>query len=819
MPLPGCAARGPEIMNILASYNWLKEYVAFKGPAESFARQISLCGPSVERQHPQAPPFDDMVIGQVLELRPHPNAGKLRLVKTSLGKKQAEFVCGGVNLSVGMKVVVALPGAKVRWHGQGDLVELKAAEIRGVRSEGMICGASEIGLGEIFPHAEMEILDLSWCKSKPGTAFAKALGLDDTVFDVEVTTNRPDAFSIVGLAREAAAILGCKFSWKEPVIPSPAKSVKQRDIAVLNHASKLCSRYEAVVLENVIIGPSPWWVKNRLRMAGIRPINNVVDITNYVMIEYGQPLHAFDYDRVGGSTICVRPAKSGEKLLLLDGREAVLGEGQLVIADEAKPMAVAGVMGGKFASVHEETKTIVFESACFDPVSVRRTARALNTHTDSSLRFEKGLPEEQTHAALARAVELCQEIACGRLASQVVDCHHAPRKRSKFVFRPCKAEELIGVKIPRARMVGILKSLGFGVSPRSGTAKNCRYEVTVPYWRERDIETERDFAEEIARVYGYHNLPSLMPAGELPVEPVDPVLAAERRVREFLRGAGLTELLTYSFISRDQLVRCGFDPAAALRLANPLTADFEFMRPSLVPGLLAVISENQGLFPEASLFEVSNVYLPRPGDLPDERPRVLAAVYGPGKDAEALFRRIKGVFESYVRMAGLEGVELRRGGEEQLWHPGRGVEVSVAGQVLGRLGEIHPAVLARCGVDGRVAVMELDLKVLLAARKPVQRYQPVAAFPPVLRDMAFVLAERDEYGAVAKAVLAANELIKGVEMFDVYRGANLGAGKKSLALHLIFARPDRTLTAEEADKAIEDIKKAMTAEFGATIRS
>ncbi len=807
-------------MNILASYNWLKEYVAFKGTADVFARQLSLSGPAVERQYPQAPPFDQMVIGQVLALRPHPNADKLRLVKTSLGKKQIELVCGGSNLSVGMKVVVALPGAMVRWHGQGDLIELKSAEIRGIKSDGMICGASEIGLGEIFPHAAMEIMDLSWCKSKPGTAFARALGLDDTVFDVEVTTNRPDAFSIVGLAREAAAILGVKFTWKEPVIPSPAKSAKLRDLSVDNRAPKLCSRYQAVVMDNVVIGPSPWWIKNRLRMAGIRPINNIVDITNYVMIEYGQPLHAFDYDRVGGAAINVRQAKAGEKLLLLDGREAALAEGQLVIADDARPLAVAGVMGGEQSAVHEDTKTIVFESACFDPVSVRRTARALNAHTDASLRFEKGLPEEQTAAALARAVELCQEVACGRVAGPVLDCHLAPRKRSKFVFRPCKAEELIGVKIPKARMVGMLKSLGFGVSPRSGSAKNCRYEVSVPYWRERDIETERDFAEEIARIYGYHNLPSLMPTGEIPVENPDPVLAAQRRTREFLRGIGSTELLTYSFVSRDQLTRCGLDPAAALRLANPLSVDFEFMRPSLIPGLLSVIKDNQGLFPAASLFEISNVYLPRAGDLPEERPVVLAAAYGPGQEADGLFRQVKGVYEAYGHFIGLDQAELRRSAVVvRPWHPGRGAEIVAAGRPIGRLGEIHPAVLAEFGIDGRVAVLELDLAALLGALRPTRRYQPVAAFPPVLRDLAFVLGEREEYGDISRAVLAANELVKEVELFDVYRGASIGAGKKSLALHLAFARPDRTLTAEEADRAVEDIKKALAAKFGAAIRT
>jgi len=806
-------------MNILASYNWLKEYVVFHGGADVFAKRLSLCGPSVERQYPQAPLFENMVIGQVLEIKPHPNADKLRLVRTDLGKKKMEFVCGGTNLTVGMKVVVALAGAKVRWHGQGDLVELKPAEIRGVRSEGMICAAGEIGLGESFPHADMEIMDVSWCKSKPGTSFAKAMGLDDTVFDIEVTTNRPDAFSIVGLAREAAAILGVKFTWKEPVIPLPSRTIRVKPLEVRNAVPKTCTRYQAVVMDNVAIGPSPWWVKNRLRLAGIRPINNIVDITNYVMLEYGQPMHAFDYDRIGGQTIVVRTAKDGETIKTLDGQDIRLSDGQLVIADESRPMAVAGVMGGEESAVHPDTKTIVFESACFDPVSVRRTARAVNLHTDSSLRFEKGLPEEQTYPALARAVELCQEIACGRIAGPVADAHQAPHRKIKFVFRPTKAEELIGVSIPKAKMASILKSLGFIVSPRSGLAKNARYEVTVPYWRERDIEGERDFAEEIARVYGYHNLPSLLPTGEIPVEQPSPVLAAEKKTREFLRGAGYTEVLNYSFISKEQIERCGRDLESALRVANPLSADFEYMRPNLIPGALSTIKENQGFFPEGRFFEISNVYLPRPSELPDERIHVLAAVYGPANDAEAFFREIKGIFESYCRLMGLEGDVLRRLGESRLWHPGRSVGVSVEGRAIGVLGETHPAVLKRFGIDGRAAIMDIDLAGMIAALRPVQRYRPVSPFPPVLRDLAFVVDERTEYAALAGAVKEASGLLKDLELFDVYRGAGIGAGKKSLALHLSFSQPDRTLTAEEADKAIEDIKKALAAKFGAVLRA
>jgi phenylalanyl-tRNA synthetase beta chain len=806
-------------VNILTSYNWLKEYVAFKGSADVFARQVSLCGPSVERQYPQAQLYDHLVIGQILAVEPHPNADKLRIVKTDIGKRKIDLVCGGSNLSVGMKVVVALAGASVRWHGQGEPVILAPTEIRGVKSEGMICAASEIGLGDAFPHAEKEILDLSWCKAKPGTAFAKALGLDDTVFDIEVTTNRPDAFSVVGLAREAAAILGLKFVWKEPVVPSVSKTAKHRELEVKNLAPKLCTRYEAVVVDNICLGPSPWWLKNRLRLSGLRPINNIVDITNYVMLEYGQPLHAFDYERIAGQTIVVRAAKAGEKLKILDGREVELRAEDLVIADAEKPMAVAGVIGGEASSVTAETKTIVFESACFDPVAVRRTARGLNAHTDASLRYEKGLPDEQTNASLARAVELCQEIACGRVASHVIDERVAQHKKVKHVFRPAKAEQLIGVKIPKHRMLAILRSLGFGISPRSGRADKAKYEVTVPYWRERDIEGERDFAEEIARIHGYHNLPSVLPTGEIPLEPPSPILRAEDDIREFLRGAGFTELVTYSFVSAEVLEKCGFNVASCQKIANPLSQDFEYMRPSLLPGLLMAVKANQGAYPSGRLFEVSNVYPARAGQLPDEHPMFQAAYYAHGLPPEEQFRLIKGVFESYAKLAGLLDIRLERvAADERLWHPGRSARIMAGETALGTLGEIHPAVLQKFGVDGAVMVFELDLRSALAAAKPGKRYIPVSPFPPVRRDMAIVVNERVEYGEVAATVRSASPLVADMELFDVYRGENLGAGKKSLAFHLTLASADRTLTAEDADKTVAGIVQILTERFGAALR-
>lgn len=798
-------------MNILASYNWIKEYVGLKESAEAFARRISLSGPAVERLYPQAPLYDRMVIGKIVDVKPHPNADKLRLVSTDAGgEKPLEIVCGGSNLAAGMKVVVALVGAKVKWHGQGDLVELKPAEIRGVKSEGMICGANEVGLADAFPHAEREIMDVTWCKAKPGTALAKAFDLDDTIFDIEVTTNRPDAFCTVGLAREAAAVFGAKFLWREGILPSVAKGVVAKDLTVKVASPKLCTRYQAVVMTDVTVGPSPWWLKRRLLQAGLRPINTVVDITNYVMLEYGQPMHAFDYDVIGG-TIVVRTAKEGESIRTLDGVERKLSSSNLVIADASSPVAVAGVMGGERSGVSESTKTIVFESATFDPVSVRRTARALNLHSDSSLRYEKGLPDDLTQAALARAVELCQEVACGRVASRVADERAAPHRKVKYSFRPAKAEELIGVSIPKKDMLAILKSLGFGVA-----GSGAKYEITVPYWRERDIEGERDFAEEIARVYGYANLPSVMPPGEIPTGAGDAILDEEERAKRFFKGAGCTELINYSLVPAWHFERMGMDASKAVRVANPLSADFEYLRVSLLPGFLQTIQENQGLFPEGRVFEASNCYLKRDGALPEEVLSLAGAVYGT-QDGDALFREAKGLLEGFADEAGVRlSFERMQGGPQ---HPGRAVKVLCEGETVGWVAETHPNVCRKFGVDGRAAAFEVPLAKFLAHRSTHAKYVPIPQFPPVKRDLALVVGERVEYGGIEAALLRGSALLKRTELFDVYRGANVGEGKKSVAVHLTFATPERTLTADEIDAEIARMTRGLEDKFGAAVRS
>lgn len=796
-------------MNIFASYNWIKEYLDTKDSAEEFARKITLSGSGVENIIYEAKVFEGMVVGEVKELKAHPNADKLQIAVTSIGKKKVEIVCGGVNLREGMLVPVALPGSKVRWHGEDEWTELKETEVRGTKSHGMICAAEELSLDKL-QLGEKDIWDITdFTSSKAGTPLAEALGYNDVVFYTEVPTNRPDAMSIIGLAREGYAVTGDDFEIKSATATEVPQKAKELKIEVAE--KDLCPRYQAIVIENIEVGPSPWWFQKRLLAAGHRPINNIVDITNYVLHEYGQPLHAFDYDLLEGAKIVVRKAKKGEKILALDGEEYELGSDQLVIADAKKPVAVAGVMGGEVTGVTEKTKTIVFECAAFDPVSVRKTARALNLMSDSQQLFEKGLSTESTSAALMRAVDLTLDLAGGNVASKGYDVRQGAYKPLKFPFDPKRAEALIGVSIKEAEMIKILKALGF-----ESKKKGDIYEIEVPYWRDHDIEASVDFTEEVARVYGYDNLPSVIPIGEIPKRVMEPELVWERRVKELLRGAGLIEVFSNSFISEIELARYGIDPKSTLRLANPLSSDHEYMRTSLVPSMLTAVEANQGEAPEAELFEVSRVYTPKKGDLPDEELRLLIAVYE--SDGERAFLKVKGIMERLFCESSNCEWSLERGVKDDRWHVGRSATVTIGGDEVGVIGEVSREVAKKFGIDRRVCLVDLDFSVLLPHLSVSKCYIPVPEFPSVKRDLAFVLKNDVEYKAVREAILDIDPLLSSVDVFDVYTGKGVKDNEKSLAVHLEFQADDRTLEGEEIDKVVEKIIQMLKKSFSADIR-
>ncbi len=796
-------------MNIYASYNWIKEYLHTKDTAEEFARKITMSGSEVEELIDEAERFEKIVVGEVVELKDHPNADKLQIAVTNIGKGKVEIVCGGSNLREGMKVAVALPGSSVRWHGEGDLVEMKETEVRGVKSFGMICAPAELGLDKIQGE-EREIWDITELTgAKPGTALAQALGFNDFILNTEIVTNRVDTMSIIGLAREGYAVSSGSFEIKSAVATQVSDEAKELNVDVVE--KELCPRYQAIVIDNVKVGPSPWWLQKRLLSAGFRPINVVVDITNYVLHEYGQPMHAFDYDRLEDKKIVVRKAKKGEKFLALDGEEYELGSKNLVIADGKRPVAVAGVMGGAETGVTESTKTIVFECATFDPVSVRKTSRELNLLSDSQLLFEKGLSTEATGPALMRAVDLTLDLAGGNVASKVFDVRRSSYKPLHFNFDPKRAEELIGVKIGEDKMVKILELLGF-----EATKKNDIYDVEVPYWRDHDIEASVDLTEEVVRIYGYGNLPSELPSGELPDEPPLPRFGWERFVKRTLKSAGASEVYGYSFISREDFKRYGLSPADAVRINNVLSSEWEYFRTSLIPSMLKTIEMNQRNYPDEVLFELARVFKARKKDLPVESSRLLVAVYG--SDGEKVFLRAKGVLEYLFAEGGINDWSLVRGVDELRWYSGRSAKIMIGKDEIGKIGEISRSVAGNFGIEPRVSLVDLDFEALLEHLTDLKCYTEPAEFPSVKRDLSFVVKKHIEYQSIQDAIMGVDPLVKTVDLFDVYSGKGVGDDEKSLAVHIEFRADDRTLSSDEVDQVIEKIIKMLKRDFSASVR-
>ena len=795
-------------MNILISYNWIKEYLKTDLSASEFAALTTNAGNSVEEMINPAQNMEHMVVGVVKELKSHPNADKLKIVITDIGSEEVEIVCGGVNLKNGQRVAVALPGTKVKWHGEGDLIELKETEIRGAKSHGMICAAEEIGF-EKLPQGEMWIWDItSHTSAKAGTPLAKALELNDVIFDIEVTTNRPDCKSIIGQAREGVAVTGSEFAW-EPIEIETDSTSKSLDVSVEDF--DLCPHYQAIVIENVEVKPSPWWLQKRLLLAGFKPINNLVDITNYILHEYGQPLHTFDADKLEGEKIVVRKAKKGEKMVALDDVEYELSDSMLVIADDKKPVAIAGVMGGKATGTTEETQTVVIESATFNPVSIRKTSRALNLQSESQLLFEKGLSTESTGPALARAVELIQELAGGQVASEVYSVRKEDYKPLHFPFDTERARKLIGVDVSDEEMISILESLGF-VAQKSGET----YDIEVPYWRDHDIEHSVDFVEEIARVYGYDKLPSLLPVGELASSVAEPKLIWERFVKERLCGAGLTEVYSNSFVSAKQLERFGFNPEDAVLLKNPLSNDQSHMRPSLIPTMLTTIADNQRVFTSEQLFEIAPVYLKRKDDIPEQSLRCLMAFYG--ESGEDLFFKAKGMLARLFRETHISEWSIARSEALKTWHPMQSVEVTVNGEVVGVIGAVHPELVQSFGVEQDLVLIDLDFESLTHQFSNKLVHTPLPAFQDMKRDLAFIVDGKTEYESMATALQKADELISEIDLFDVYAGKGVPDGKKSLAIHISFRAPDRTLSSDEADAVMLKLRNVIENDFGGIIR-
>ena len=780
--------------------SWLREYVSFDMPVAELGERMSMTGTKLEALHRRGVPrgLELYRVGRVLERAPHPNADRLSLCTVDVGDGEPRsIVCGASNFEAGATVAVALPGAVLP-----DGTELRVAKLRGAESHGMMLSERELDLGQ--EHDGIMLLPDDWAV---GDALADHLAIADDVLEFEITSNRPDCQSVYGIAREVSAILDADLApWPGAEPEAAGEGTVDDYVTAQVDAPDLCPRWAGRVFTGVRVGPSPAWLKARIAAAGMRPISNVVDITNYVMLAVGEPTHAFDLDRVAGRRIIVRRARDGEPVTTLDGQDRVLDAETLVIADAERPSAVAGLMGAEWSEVTPETTTVLLECANFDGPAAQRASIRLGLRTEGSSRWEKGLDPHLVPRALALASQLMVELTGARLVPGTVDLHGELPEPPVVPLRREQLERLTGVAYTDAEVERSLTRLGYKASGGGWR---------VPTWRAADTTREADLVEEVLRVTGIERVPARMPGGS----PTGGRLGAEeplrRRVSEILRGAGMSEAATLTLWDTgvpDRLRLAADDPARDLvLLENPMSAEWAAMRTLVFPGLLHSARRNLAMgVPGVGLFEIGHVFLPGGGELPDQPARVSGVLAGAG----AGFFEAKGIVETLAAGArvGLPG--FRRSARGFL-HPGRS---AAAGSAI--VGELHPLVGEAFGLDGTVAVFEIALDDLRGPPPQEVLYRDVTSFPPLRQDIAVVVAEDVPAGRVVEVVrAAAGSELATAGVFDVYRGEQVGEGRKSLAVHLVFQAPDRTLTDAEADAARSRIVAALAAEVGGVLRA
>ncbi len=799
------------------SLEWLGEYVNVTLSPEELADRLDLSGTAVEKTERLGTRLDGVVVGRIKRIDPHPNADRLTYCEVDVGKaKPLAIVCGAPNIKVGQTVPVAMVGAKL----PGGF-KLERAKIRGVYSEGMMCSETELELGE--DSSGIMVLDKGL---KLGARVDESLRVIDTVLELEITPNRPDCLGMVGVAREVAALTGQKLRVpKASLREVGAKAAEQAKVDIKD--VERCPRYVARVIRGVTLGTAPFWMRRRLMAAGVRPISNVVDVTNYVMMETGQPLHAFDQALLHKSHIIVRRAKKGEKLTTLDDVERDLDTEMLLICDPKGPVALAGVMGGASSEVGLNTKDILLESANFQPVNIARTARLLALSSEASMRFERGVDPNGARFAADRACALIQETAGGEVLRGAVDAYPNKVQPGSLKLRPARANAVLGTSLERRRMAGTLKSLGLEV--KDGGAK-APLSVRVPTFR-RDLEREIDLIEEVARIHGLNLILSTLPKGGHAVGRLTEQQKLVREVRRILVGAGLMETINYSIISPADLELIRWPEVGGGRhvcLKNPLTEEQSIMRTTLLPGLVQAVRHNAGYGQaDAWLFELGRVFHRQPeATLPAEIERVGMALTGLPQPENwcthpqpADFAGIRGVVETLLAELGAEVVQFRPAGHPT-FHPGQCAEVLAGGEVLGILGELHPEVVRDIEAAGAIELCELDLSELATVAGEPRAFRELPRFPGVTLDLAVVVDEAVPAEEVESVIRdAAGKLLKEVRLFDLYRGEQVPPGQKSLAYALVYRAPDRTLTGDEVGHVQERVTARLAERLSATVRS
>lgn len=781
-------------------YHWLKEFVAVGDDARAVARELTTYGASVERIRHVRHDWTKVIVVEITNIQPHPNADKLQLATVRLGDgEERVIVCGAPNITVGQRVPLALPGAVL----PGDFT-IAAREVRGVVSEGMLCSARELGIHD--DHLGILVLGSDAPLGVPLESLGAA---EDHIFEVEPTTNRPDVMSVVGLAREVSAILNLKLT--EPKVRSLKKGKSSLRVSI--EAKDRCHRFLAVTIDNITMRSTPWWMQERLARAGLRPINAVVDVTNYVMLELGQPLHAFDRQKIGDA-LTVRRASEGESFRALDGRDYTLRGDDLVVAAADGPVALAGIMGGEGSGVTAATTSIVLECATFEPVHIRRTARALQLSSDASQLFEKGLSQEAPPVALARAVALLVDIVGGDVGP-LVDVQPKANRLPVVSFPVVLVERLLGITLPAKEIRTMLERLGFRVK---GSGKLLT--VTVPYWRDHDVATPEDLVEEVARLYGYHRFESILPPSRIEHATGDRRFSRVGFLRDTFRILGATETMSYSLLSESTIAAMRL-PQAPLRVSNPLSQDMVCLRPSLLPSLVEAIERNIAERERLFLFEVGRVFLPGTGAsgvdaYREERLHAGIVLSRAGEDATELVRLLKGSLDAFAERAGVS-LEVRPSTDQStLFAPHAAATVGVGGSIVGHFGILNARFAAALGVERLVAAAEFSLEPFLNGQATAS-FQPLPKFPPVKRDLSLVVPRALRYSELVEALKAATPLLTCIEVFDLYRGEHIAAEQQGVSLHLQFRADDATLTAEDVEAALAALKNALEP-LGVTIR-
>lgn len=777
--------------------NWLKEYVEIPMGIDELTDILTMGGFEVEQVIPVGEGFENIVVAKINSIRKHPNADKLSVVEVNTNTQMFTVVCGATNIAVGKKVPLALEGSCLP-----NGLEIKKSKIRGIVSEGMLCSEVELGLGQDSSGIMILPNDL-----KLGSNISEALGLIDIILEISVTPNRADCLSVIGLAREIAALTNQRI--KYPFIPSdPPDGEIRKKVSVNILDPDLCPRYVAKMIEEVKIGPSPYWIKNRLGRVGIRSINNVVDVTNYVMMEYGQPLHAFDFDLLEGGRIIVRRAIEGEEFITLDGVKRKLDNEMLMICDARKPIAIAGIMGGLNSEITESTKNVLLESAYFNPANNRQTSKKLGLETEAAFRFGRGIDYGACLSIANRAARLMEEVSGGRVVEGSIDAYPGQIKSKTINLRIKRIGQLLGLEIPKDLIRRYLESLEL----KAEDGENNTFIVTPPTFRQ-DLEREIDIIEELARLNGYDKIPITMPKSPPSFRTLNKELQLAKKAKEVMKHHGYNEVINYSFISPSyaEMIRLPENDILrkTVKILNPLSEEFSVMRTTLIPGLLETARYNiSRKNTNLKIFELRKVYLPLGEKLPKEIKYISALATGFDNEPnwalaprEVNFFDIKGCVEDLLEVLRIKGVKFIREENINYLHPKKSSVIALNGEILGVLGEVHPQVLSYYEIGEKVYIFEINFENLIKYSQEEIRFEHLPKFPPVYRDLSLIADVDLEAGKILETIVSFNEpFINDVHIFDIYEGPQIAKGKKGVSLRIRYQSRGRTLTDEEVNQ-------------------